>query len=361
MGRAALALVAVLACAWGCGGTVESAPPGGAGSGGGGTTGGSGGASGGTAAGGSANGACGSGAPADTQLTKIGTTTGPAESIVADADSVYVAVSHDSFTDARIIKCSMSGCGSKPTVLATAPDIFDVNVGGKYVYFTSTDNKTSSIERINKDGSGHAVVLSSATEAYWQIRVHGPWLYWTTNSNVERCNASDCAHTVETMMTGDYPKHLAFHAGWLYSSFPLDQQGLMRCEESNCQPTVESLIQNTGTPTIGLAVDSLGRVYFGTDTLYRCPATGCKGIALPPIFTQSPGGAVEIMAMDNDVLYWHAGTGAPGIYKADTSLSTPTPKLIAANTNIADFTVCGSHVFFTHQHYDTQEIYRVGK
>jgi hypothetical protein len=138
------------------------------------------------------------------------------------------------------------------------------------------------------------------------------YVYWSDQGrDVKRCNRANCAGSVVTLSSmQDFPLDLAIDSTNVYwtntSQTTKGVSSVVKCAIGGCNSTPTVLATGLSEP-LGIAVDSTN-VYW-TDAIdgaaYRCPLSGCPGMAAPlPFFAAGAGAKTTGIAIDATNAYF---------------------------------------------------------
>jgi hypothetical protein len=278
------------------------------------------------------------------------------EGIVSDGKNVYWAAI------GYIFACSVNGCGSQPTLIASptvAMPSSNIGVNATNVYSGSATDVFScpTTGCTSQDGGGpNNLWAGNATG----VAIDSTNLYWLSYGAVLSCALGGCNGTPSLLASpapsgvaagqivldqGNVywnlgvpnsfaPPSLVEAPGYTFASSPSPYAEILKCGKGGCNGQPSSIVPGLGAP-MALATDGIN-VYFtdlgshqppssatNTGLVAKCPVAGCPdGGTMIAGSLENPRG----IAVDATNIYWaDFGSGAVDIDSVCPAGSTPCP------------------------------------
>jgi len=202
-----------------------------------------------------------------------------------------------------VLSCSLGGCGSSPSVLASGvDDPTGVAVSGDSILWTEYDvgsvvscpltGCTAAPASVSSSQGGPTAIIADASGIYWV----------NYNGSLKRCASPSCTGGPTTLWVGQGTEAaitaLAADNTNLYwtNGNPLATGSVFQCAKSNCAATAIALASERSSP-MGIAVDATD-VYWIEGGIYKCAIGGCGG---NPTFVAAASGPA--IAVDGAHIY----------------------------------------------------------
>jgi hypothetical protein len=237
---------------------------------------------------------------------KTPTTLGPgfATGMGLDSKNVY----WNDFEGGNIVSCTIGGCASSPTVIASdQTEAEGVSFDGTNLYWATEGTIATCVA---PGCPAPSMLATGQSTTITQLGSENNVGYWISKGSVLGCAAKGCASSPTVVTSPSAPgSDLVVKNGFVYFT---SGNAVISCPTtSTCAipQTVGSSFEPYGLGTDGLDVYWLDNINPG---VYRCPVDGCGGgaamFATTGNFSQ-PGANV---ALDGEYAYW---TDAQGVYR----------------------------------------------
>jgi hypothetical protein len=209
--------------------------------------------------------------------------------LTIDGNAVY-------FSDGEsVLSCAKSGCGCAPAVLAKDNSTSGVAVGAGSVFFTIYS--AGQVDTCLVGGcAGLPAVVAQAQVGPAGIAVDTSDVFWTTNSTIMECGLGGCsgAPTLILQEQAATTTAIAVDASNLYwtNAQPSHLGDVMQCSKANCAGTVVTLAAARTDPR-GIAVDSQNVFWTDSGGVMTCAIGGCGGSPTVLAIAGGPAIAVE--------------------------------------------------------------------
>ncbi len=308
-------------------------------------------------------------------------------------NSVGKSVGYPPWGDGQVVTYSISGCHSGPNVLASglahfysAASISGLATDGTNVYWSDAGD-TSSMDaglsarllKCSIGGCGNAPTTLGAVDA-WSIAVNSAGTYWTSNvvdsssRAVFTCPLAGCGSTPTSLGAANAGtgSGIALDGSYVYWSTTFE---VLKCPLAGCggSPTV-LLSSSSGLTNLGPLVLGADNIYFiGTriqDALSRilvCAKTGCANQPQTLATAADPSSTFLALATDGTTLYWTARSSAAGagqVCKCSVASCADAPEVIASGLNYpSGIALDATNLYWTEQgtSSDDGKIWAVGR
>ena len=297
--------------------------------------------------------------------------------IAADGTNVYwlTAGAEDNFGKlgfklfgAQVLACAATGCGNRPTVLATYAPAFGLITGGTppstaviavdamRVYWTDQ----GSVRACAVGGCGCAP--TTIADGLWQppgVTAAGGSVFWTEwahgapyTGTVSTCSTTGCSSGPTMLASGQSgPLALTADDAHVYWTDTYEDGGpIWECAAAGCNGGVRLVANENGNPyAIASDATNLYWANAGAGTIVQCAKADCQGTRVSLASGRvRPSG----IATDGVRVYWRDGPG--DVYRCAVGGCGGNPALVAnATMTNGDFdqpiAVDGSRVYWTQQ------------
>jgi hypothetical protein len=277
-------------------------------------------------------------------------------------NSVGKAVGNPPWGDGQVVAYAINGCDHGPNLLASglahfysAASISGLAADSMNVYWSDAGDASSiatglsaRLLKCSIGGCGNAPPALGAVDA-WSIAVNSTNIYWTNSvpdssaGAVFTCPLAGCGLTPTTLGAADAGtgSGIALDASYVYWSTTFE---VLKCSLSGCggSPTV-LLSSSSGLTNLGPLVLDADNIYFiGTnvrDALSRilvCAKMGCANQPETLATAADPSSPFLALATDGTNVYWTAQSKAAGagqVCKCSVSGCADAPEVIASGLN----------------------------